>query len=109
MSPLSERHIVSKKGLEQAEIEESSAGIGAQDGVAPEDVVLERDRENPRSPAVGCITLASLAKVRGDAVKLSPADRDLVTVGGIDRDRGFVCRVPADVSTTPRRHLPGNW
>src|SRR5437762_7255888 len=71
--------------------------VRSQDWVAPENIVLEDVRKCPRRATVTGKSPASLAKVRVHAVELPPSDRHLVMVGGIDCDRGFVCRIAGNI------------
>jgi len=72
--------ITTKCIYQQAEIEEIPNLIGVCYRVAAEDVVLQNAWEMPRHTCIGSVAIAGLPEVRGNRVKLSPPDRDLVAV-----------------------------
>jgi hypothetical protein len=59
--------------------------------------VLENAGGKPRSAAVDRMRESSLAKVRRDAVELSPTDTHLVSVRRIDANGRLVCGVADNV------------
>jgi hypothetical protein len=78
-------NIAAKIAYEDAEIEKASGLIGVCYRVAAEGAVLQNAREMPGEAGIGAVTIAGLSERLGivPSVKLPPADRDLVPVGGI--------------------------
>ena len=95
--PLSERHMSSKNDLQKAEIEKTPGIIGAKHRVAAEDIVLEHAGEGPGRAAIVGVAPAGLPEVGSNAVELPPADRHLVAVGRVHRDRRLVRGVAGDI------------
>ena len=68
----------------KAEIKKLPCLIGLSHRIATEDVVLQDAGECPMHAGIGSITPATLAKVRGNIVKLPPGDCHLAAVCGVN-------------------------
>ena len=81
----------------QTEIEKVTDLIRLYYRIATKHVVLQDTGKRPCEAGIGSITPAALSEVGGNIVELPPADRHLVAICGVNRNRALVRSVTEDV------------
>ena len=69
---------------QQAKVEKIPSLIGVRHRVATKDLILQHAWEMPSQAGISAVPVASLSKIRLPRVELSPADRNLAAVCGIN-------------------------